>query len=136
MGEPKGEGWVVWPNGKKYSGIFGTLPKVNQPEQNKEQNDKQDEKKYSKQDSKKNIKMFHLVISGGSTGEYMESNNRRKFGKFNQCIIRTGAPTRATKNVPQLQPRRPTEPTEKGNETSSSPIQSRVKTTLKNDQDY
>ena len=128
MGEPKGEGWVVWPNGKKYSGIFGTLPKVNQPEQNKEQNEKKD--------SKKNIKMFHLVISGGSTGEYMESNNRRKFGKFNQCIIRTGAPTRATKNIPQLQPRRPTEPTEKGNETSSSPIQSRVKTTLKNDQDY
>ena len=133
MGEPKGEGWVVWPNGKKYSGIFGTLPKVNQPEQNKEQKEKQDEKKDEKKDSKK---LFHLVIRGGSTGEYMESNNRRKFGKFKQCIIRTGSPTRATKNVPQLQPRRPTEPTEKGNETSSSPIQSRVKTTLKNDQDY
>ena len=133
MGEPKGEGWVVWPNGKKYSGIFGTLPKVNQPEQNEKQNEKKDSKKDSKKNSKK---LFHLVISGGSTGEYMESNNRRKFGKFNQCIIRTGAPTRATKNVPQLQPRRPTEPIEKGNETSSSPIQSRVKTTLKNDQDY
>jgi len=133
MGEPKGEGWVVWPNGKKYSGIFGTLPIVNQPEQNEKQNEKKDSKKDSKKNSKK---LFHLVISGGSTGEYMESNNRRKFGKFNQCIIRTGSPTRATKNVPQLQPRRPTEPIEKGNETSSSPIQSRVKTTLKNDQDY
>jgi hypothetical protein len=121
-GVAQGEGFLVYPNGSRFEGIFGFTEKkrrevfrynlIKMKFKKKLDDDNSDDDYPTAAATGGTISennMFRVEIQGGEKGCFVDNKSgRRIYGFYQSCIVREGSPTHEIKNNhPTLIPKRP-----------------------------